>query len=275
MASSPTYETRFVVTGTPIPYARARTVRLPDGSTRYFVDKRSGKYRKRVAGEALSASRWMRDGGALVRRSPPWAAASKCLKVAAKRSARRNGKRLPNCSCPWCSAQYRLRLLIVLPDKRTRDEDNIEKNILDACTGILWWDDRQALVEAKERAYSKANPRVEVEIRLVTEQTEIEAVDKAPLPEDCALWEMERAKEWLDVWAKAGRKPGRDEAQLSSLAALLRDCWASGFLEAMDADTDDKSKRGLDANVLHGRSVGTVASPPSLRLVKPPEEPEP
>jgi Holliday junction resolvase RusA-like endonuclease len=227
-----TADARFVVTGTPIPYARARTVALPNGSTRYFTDKRSKKYRQRVAGAAHNAARWVREGAKLVRRSPPWADESKCRKVMA-RATRRRGQKLPACECPWCSTEYRLKLNIILPNKRTRDLDNIEKNILDACTGVLWWDDRQAFVESKERSFSKANPRIEIEVRIVIHQTELGlSEEENPFPGEG--WETMRAREWLN-WAALHSADERTHEEVAgNLAALLRDCWASGFLEGMD-----------------------------------------
>ncbi len=263
--SPPPPDARFVVTGTPIPYARAQTT--PSG--RRYTDPKSKKYRNRVGAEAFHASRWTSEGGRHVRRTPAWPDKGKCKKVLAK-YRRKKGVRLPACSCSYCSDEYRVRLLVVLPDRRTRDLDNIEKNILDACTGILWWDDRQAFVDAKERAYSKTSPRVEVEVRRSSAQeklAEIEPEDESPFPG--VGWETERAREWLRVWV---RRLPPDEEREGSLAALLRDCWASGFLEGMDGDPPPSLTHSghLARCDILGKAGGETASKPGLRLVDPP-----
>ena len=159
---------QFVVGGTPIPAARPRFDRR---SGRTYTDARSVQYRRHVAGIAGGALLF-ENGSGTRRREPPWPSPEQC----ARARARLLGKRKrPKCACSWCSAEFRLELLIVLPDRRTRDLDNIEKNILDACTGVLWLDDRQAFVEKKDRAFNKARPRVEVIVRPAVAQVDMTA----------------------------------------------------------------------------------------------------
>lgn len=85
----------------------------------------TGRGRERAPSDYYPTPAWV------VRRARPWADRAQCAKEIGRRR-RRRGERLPDCSCAWCSTEYRVRLLIVLPDRRTRDLDNIEKNILDA-----------------------------------------------------------------------------------------------------------------------------------------------
>lgn len=49
-------------------------------------------------------------------------------------------------------------------DKRTRDVDNYNKIVLDACSKILWEDDSQIQSITIEKNYDKKNPRVELSI---------------------------------------------------------------------------------------------------------------
>ena len=49
-------------------------------------------------------------------------------------------------------------------DKRTHDVDNYSKLLLDACTGLLWEDDKQVMEMTVRKDYDKKNPRIEIEI---------------------------------------------------------------------------------------------------------------
>ena len=138
----------FVVPGKPVPKERPRLNRRT-GSV--YTPSATREYRHIIAACAMAATL-----GRATRGEPPWQHAGLC--------SRRPGKRV-KCACAWCSSEFGLTLGVFLPDRRTRDIDNIEKAILDACNGILWRDDRQALVEAKSRAIDRERPRVEVSVR--------------------------------------------------------------------------------------------------------------
>ena len=47
-------------------------------------------------------------------------------------------------------------------DKRKRDIDNFHKLILDALSGVVWYDDKQIVKLTTEKFYDKENPRAEV-----------------------------------------------------------------------------------------------------------------
>lgn len=160
----------FVVHGTPIPYARARqTYDREQKRVRFFTDPKSADYRSRVAAEAWSAAKWA-PGTTMERRDPGWPSGDDCA-----RTQRRSRKsKSVRCRCSWCATQYRLQVLFVMPDRRTRDLDNCEKNILDALTGVIYHDDRQAFVQWKDVAYNRENPRIEVKVRVHHEQGELE-----------------------------------------------------------------------------------------------------
>lgn len=49
-------------------------------------------------------------------------------------------------------------------DKRVRDIDNYNKILLDACTGILWQDDKQIHDLRILKRYDKSNPRIELDL---------------------------------------------------------------------------------------------------------------
>lgn len=154
-----TLSAEFIVEGVPRPKERAR--RDPR-SGRWYTPRSTVAYQRIVAAQALMSSRWIIEpDGALRRRDVRWPSPSDCE----RERPRPRGSRSPRCACDWCSAEWVLELRIYLPDRRTRDVDNIEKAILDACNGILWRDDRQALVERKSREVSRDSPRVEVYVR--------------------------------------------------------------------------------------------------------------
>lgn len=259
MTEAATFAARFVVTGTPIPWQR---MRQDPRTGRRFPDKRSAAYQRRVAAEAQSASRWQREGSRLVRRSPPWPDGSKCAKVI----ARMKGKtRPPKCDCSWCSTSYRVELLVAMPDRRTRDIDNCIKQVMDACTGILWRDDRQVIGVKSEKVLDRDSPRIEcivtgaagAQLALVSEPGDSPFDALGP-----DGWETMRAREWLEAWRISG-------SHVDSLASLLRDCWASGFLEGMDAGA-------IDEKALHDMKALREREPfgsRHLRLVQPPKEP--
>ncbi len=150
----------FCVRGPPVPKARARS---DPRSGRMYTPAKSVAYERRVAAAAFAASRWERVDGELRRRVDRWPEPKGCKRAA----PRRRRTRTPKCGCNWCSAEFRIALAIYLPDRRTRDADNIEKAILDGMKGILYRDDFQAIVERKSRALSRTNPRVEVLVRMV------------------------------------------------------------------------------------------------------------
>lgn len=59
------------------------------------------------------------------------------------------------------------------PDRRKRDAGNYRKLITDALTGIVYADDSQACDERQTKiGYDKANPRAEVIVSLLSEQSQ-------------------------------------------------------------------------------------------------------
>jgi len=53
-----------------------------------------------------------------------------------------------------------------VPDRRRRDVDNLEKNLLDGLTGVIFKDDAQVVhICDKFKKYDKQNPRTVVELR--------------------------------------------------------------------------------------------------------------
>lgn len=285
------FDAKFVVRGTPVPKARPR---VDPRSGQIYTPTKSKKYEKRVRGEAWAASLHHRLEGALVKRQPPWPTPDDCARV----RRRLRGKRPGDCSCAWCSTEFRVDLLIVLPDRRTRDLDNIEKSVLDGITGALWRDDRQVASSTKRREFNKADPRVEVTIEAVVAQAPL---DIAPATEDdnpfgfgddSPGWETGRAREFFaEHMAIVDRDVLKSELETvwGELAALLRDCWASGFLEGMDAGdgeivTDAKlpprpSTEELLRRAGHPKLADEYAAKrrkdkPGLRLVRPPKGPD-
>lgn len=237
------YDAKFTIEGPPVPKARPRVDRR---SGRIYTPTKSEKYEKRVRGEAWAASLRHRVDGRLVRRSPPWPRREDC----ALERARWRAKRV-SCSCGFCSTEFRVELLIVLPDRRTRDVDNIAKSVLDGINGALWRDDRQVAALRVERAVNGDRPRVEVSIEAMNAQAslDMDPGDQSPFP-NFGGWETGRAEEWLEeialrtdtIFSKSFL-----EAAVPSLAALLRDCWASGFLEGMEGDAETDAILGRPA----------------------------
>lgn len=155
----------FTITGKPVPKARPR---FDTRHGRVYTPAKSVKYEKRVAGAAHNGSRWERlEGGHMRRRLQRWPEPDGCARAAPRRPKR------VKCVCPWCSFEYRIELDIYLPDRRTRDLDNIEKAVLDGMTGVLWHDDRQVYVARKDKDLSRLKPRVDVRIRQVIIQGEL------------------------------------------------------------------------------------------------------
>lgn len=62
-----------------------------------------------------------------------------------------------------------VRIWYYWPDRRRRDQDNPQKLLLDAMTGILWSDDRWALPRVIDYAVDREKPRVEIELEEVSE----------------------------------------------------------------------------------------------------------
>lgn len=53
-------------------------------------------------------------------------------------------------------------------DKRVRDLDNHLKIVFDALTGVVWEDDKQIQEMTIRKDYDKENPRVELDVVLLT-----------------------------------------------------------------------------------------------------------
>ena len=60
------------------------------------------------------------------------------------------------------SGPVRCELVILLPDRRKRDIDNLSKAILDGCNGTLWDDDTQIVDLHLVKGYDKENPGVHI-----------------------------------------------------------------------------------------------------------------
>ena len=79
----------------------------------------------------------------------------------------------------WCAAmnwtpptkdrKIILRMWVWFPDKRKRDSDNILKILQDSLTGIMWLDDRQVLPRVMDVGVDKENPRVELNVEVMTD----------------------------------------------------------------------------------------------------------
>ena len=150
---------RVVVPGKPVPKARPR---FDSRSGRTYTATKTVQYERHVKGEAWAATR-----------RAEWPKPDDCARVTARLKLRAPGSKLPRCTCAFCATEYRVALLVVLPDRRTRDLDNVTKSILDACNGVLWYDDRQVVGVSMERAINRARPRVEILVSVATGQSEL------------------------------------------------------------------------------------------------------
>ncbi len=156
----------FTVPGKPVPKPRAKY--NPRTRTTYYPKPKHGEsiesYERRVQGEAFSASRWVRvpDSNKLERRSDRWPQRGDCAR---ERPTRRAGKS-KDCACAFCASRIEVELRIYVPDRRHRDLDNIAKSILDGMNRVLFQDDSQVLHTTIDKALDRANPRVEVVVRL-------------------------------------------------------------------------------------------------------------
>ncbi len=170
----------FTIPGKPVPKAR---VRFDRRSGRAYTPFKSRAYEKRVAAEAYSASRWDRDLEAkTMTRRDDWPEKSSCAR---ERSTRRAGKS-SRCRCAWCASAVELDLRIYLPDRRTRDIDNIAKSLLDGMNGVLFRDDRQVCATAITKELDRANPRVEVVVRLEPPVQGALGIDRELVPVQCS-----------------------------------------------------------------------------------------
>jgi len=82
--------------------------------------------------------------------------AGKDLKLSYKEQIAEQYKRKP------LTGDVDLRLELFFGDKRIRDIDNYNKLVLDACTGLLWDDDKQIMSLLIIKNYDKQNPRIEM-----------------------------------------------------------------------------------------------------------------
>ena len=57
-----------------------------------------------------------------------------------------------------------LKVELFFGDKRIRDIDNYNKLLLDACSKILWVDDKQIQTMFLKKNYDKENPRIELSL---------------------------------------------------------------------------------------------------------------
>lgn len=129
---------RFTIPFAPVAKARARSVYMPGRGVRHYTPKNTADWESTVAGHARLACRTPLDGPITLSLGfylpipvswPNW-----------KRDAALSGEIAPT-SKP--------------------DLDNLEKSIKDACNGIAWVDDAQAVRVNKWKFYSD-HPRVEV-----------------------------------------------------------------------------------------------------------------
>jgi Holliday junction resolvase RusA-like endonuclease len=64
----------------------------------------------------------------------------------------------------------RCELIILLPDHRKRDIDNLSKAVLDGCNGTLWDDDTQVVDLHLIKGYDKENPGVHIRVWKAAEE---------------------------------------------------------------------------------------------------------
>lgn len=115
----------FIVPGCPVPKARARATR---GGKHWYTPAPTVAY-ERACGQAAMVARFVGPG----------------MRWPLDKAAR-----------------YRVECVFFMPDKRTRDGDNVLKSIQDGCERVLWLSDRQCIEGSYLTRYDKANPRAEV-----------------------------------------------------------------------------------------------------------------
>jgi Holliday junction resolvase RusA-like endonuclease len=123
----------FTVYGTPIPKARARTVRLPNGMIRSYTPAKTQDWEASIQGQALAHRPAQLLDGPLVLEATFYLLRPKSRKK---------------------SELY--------PDRKP-DLDNMCKSITDALNGIIWTDDAR-IVEIVARKEYGSPPRVEIRI---------------------------------------------------------------------------------------------------------------
>jgi Holliday junction resolvase RusA-like endonuclease len=170
----------FVVPGKPVPKARPR---FSKRTGRPYTPKTTRSYEALVASKAFFASRLTGPSHDLrLRSGRQWPEPERCGRSCLGRSR--------PCVCLWCSAQFEVRLVIYLPDRRRRDIDNINKALLDGMTGVLWRDDSQAVVKDNTPRLDRKNPRVEVEVRVIPPEWSSMRSDASELePVQCSACE--------------------------------------------------------------------------------------
>jgi Holliday junction resolvase RusA-like endonuclease len=68
-------------------------------------------------------------------------------------------------SLKWPSrSMFSVSLIFYLPDRRRRDPDNLSKAVLDACSGVIWYDDDQVLKLKIEKVPCSSRPGVEITV---------------------------------------------------------------------------------------------------------------
>lgn len=60
--------------------------------------------------------------------------------------------------------KFLVMMVFTCKDLRRRDVDNLAKNILDACNGILWTDDHQAQAIVGVKVLDRERPRVDMRV---------------------------------------------------------------------------------------------------------------
>jgi Holliday junction resolvase RusA-like endonuclease len=64
-------------------------------------------------------------------------------------------------------ASYRVEVVLYMPDRRTRDGDNVLKSIQDGANGVLWKDDRQVVETTVRKDLDRDDPRAEVVVEVL------------------------------------------------------------------------------------------------------------
>lgn len=148
-------ELKFSVPGKPQPKERPRW----DRRGFVFTPSKTHQYERHV-GRSAEYARLLAEA-----EQPDWhwPDPEGCERVLAKRM--RGKARGAKCACAWCKTPWLIAMAIYMPDRRTRDTDNVEKAVKDGLTGWLWWDDKQAIVDRKSRHIDRKKPRVDVWVR--------------------------------------------------------------------------------------------------------------